>query len=544
MFGECNKVRDFCAYLIFSLFFFLYVGLAWLVSGGDTWWVIDYVDGQNIFFGDDAYRFFLARSAWVNTDLYTYNFVLPGQLFLDGAITALFGGDLFLSRCAHGSMAAAGLSLLYLAGRQLNFSRAVLLAAVLMMGLLPRYALMGLSFYGEVWLGFFLIVAVFLFLKKNFLWMAGVAAWLPLLRPEGIFFLAPLFLYLVLERKWRESALLILPGLAYFVFLCFALPSLVDYMYWRAELRTILGKLDFQLGDWELFSLYSFFLTVPAALALFTASAKRLWPFLFGAFIWVAWFQLSVLQGLTTFENRYSYVLIPFVALLWGAFFNGLSVFASQRFSGFSASSIVNGLALTIGLFVIAIHVVKTDNAHQAIYRHGYSGWLERVWQGRWAELYGFHPQKTLEMRKEAAATIETLLVQDRGIDNVSIYTNSLFYHLDPKKIPSHVKVGFLTNGYMVFHILLDGQSFIQHPGGKMYSYMDYGRPDFRKGERRAIVVTVMPLEKYPYTWKWGDIEMYLFSYLSSEHARVDVSNRPKITQKIIHDAYAPWYGK
>lgn len=78
---------------IFLAFSVLYVTLAWLVCGGETWWVIDNIDSQNVFFGDDAYRFFLSRSAWVNPDLYTYSFVLPGQLLLDGAITALVGGD-------------------------------------------------------------------------------------------------------------------------------------------------------------------------------------------------------------------------------------------------------------------------------------------------------------------------------------------------------------------------------------------------------------------------------------------------------------------
>lgn len=142
------------------------------------------------------------------------------------------------------------------------------------------------------------------------------------------------------------------------------------------------------------------------------------------------------------------------------------------------------------------------------------------------------------------AETIENFLAEDKGIDNLSIYENALFYHLDPQKIPRHVTVGFLTNGYMVFHLLLDGQSFIQHSGGKMYSYLDYGEPDFREGERRALVLTIMPLENYPYSWKWGETEMYLFSYLESDHARVDISERPNITQEMLHKAYEPWYGK
>lgn len=526
------------------LFSCLYIGLAWVVSGGDTWWVIDFVDGQNVFFGDDAYRFFLSRGAWVNPDLYTYNFVLPGQLFLDGAIIGLAGGDIFLSRCAHALVGAGGLSLLYLCGRELGLSRTVLLAGLVMMGLLPRYALMSLSFYGEAWLGFFVVLAVLLFLRKHYLLMACVVSWLPLLRPEGIFFLIPVGVYLFRERKIRELILLLLPGGIYFVFLCVALPSLSDYSYWRQELRTILSKLDYMIGEWDLFFLYSFLMTVPAVLAGFSQYARRLWPFLVGAVLWVVWFQLLLLNQLATFENRYSYVLIPFITLLWVAFFSLSGQWLAGRLVGRWSGITPGLLACFVALAVVGLHFDKTSNVRQAVRKYGYSGLFERMVEGRWDELYGYHPVESLESRKYIVETIESLLAEDEGIDNLSIYTNSLFYYLDPAKISPHVTVGFLTNGYMVFHLLLDGQSFIQHAGGRMYSYLDYGEPDFSQDEKRALVVTIMPLENYPYTWKRGGIEMYLFSYLESDRARVDISGKPKLTPRELQDAYSPWYGK
>lgn len=539
-----STVRDFRPWFIFLVFSFLYVGLAWIVSGGDAWWVIDHVDGQNVFFGDDAYRFFLSRSVWVNPDLYTYNFVLPGQLFLDGVVTRLVEGDLFLSRCAHGLVGAGGLALLYLCGHQLGLSRAVMLAAVLVMGLLPRYALMSLSFYGEAWLGFFLILTLFLFLKKGFMWMSFVASWLPLLRPEGIFFLIPIGLYLAKEKRGKELAVLILPGFLYFLFLCFSLPSLSDYQHWRQELRTILAKLDPRFGEWDLFFLYSFLFTVPAVLGLFSRAARRIWPFLLGALLWIAWFQLLLLTERATFENRYSFVLIPVVTLLWGAFFHWLTDCGGRYWPARWAGTARHGLVYGVALAVIGLHLDKMHNVQQAVRKYGYSGLVERVLESRWDELYGYRSAASLKAAEDIAATIEALVAQDPGIDKIAIYTHSVFYLLDPEKIPRHVTVGFLTNGYMVFHLLLEGQSFIQHSGGRMYSYLDYGEPDFSEGEKRAIVVTIMPLENYPYTWKRDLIEMYLFSYIESDHARVDVSDKPKLTPQILNEAYAPWYGK
>ena len=203
-----------------------------------------------------------------------------------------------------------------------------------------------------------------------------------------------------------------------------------------------------------------------------------------------------------------------------------------------------SGLVYGIVLAVIGLHFNKMNNIQQAVRNYGYSGLLERILEGEWDQLYGFHPAESLKARKDIAATIEALLAQDKGIDKLAIYTHSVFYLLDPEKIPRHVTVGFLTNGYMVFHLLLDGQSFIQHAGGRMYSYLDYGEPEFSEVEKRAIVVTIMPLKNYPYTWKRDLIEMYLFSYLESDHARVDISDKPKITPQILQDAYSPWYGK
>lgn len=62
------------------LFFFAsiyFASLVWLVSGPKIWWILDFINGTNVFYGDDAYRFYLANSAWIDASLYEYNFILP-----------------------------------------------------------------------------------------------------------------------------------------------------------------------------------------------------------------------------------------------------------------------------------------------------------------------------------------------------------------------------------------------------------------------------------------------------------------------------------
>ncbi|MDF1637849.1 hypothetical protein [Alcanivorax jadensis] len=514
---------------LFITFFLVYVGLAWIVCGGDRWWVIDFVDNENIFHGDDAYRFFLSRSAWINPDLYTYNFVLPGQLLLDGSITALLSGDLFLARCFHAAFGAAAISLVYLSGIELKIPRITMLSAVLLMGLLPRYALMSLSFYGEAWLSFFICLSLWFYLKKKYIIMAFVASWMPLLRPEGFFFLAPLCLQMLLKKRFSEFLLLLLPGSLYFFYLFFSLESLSDYTFWRMELRKILEKVARRTSIGDPLEFYSFFLVAPAGLALFLRKTLRLWPFIMGGIVWLAWLQASIIQGLAAFENRHFYILLPLVAMLWAIFISWIKVSLTGSCRVKYCHKMGSVAVAALALFVASKHIIKTDNLDQEIRKNGYSGLFNKVSQGRWDELYGYYPRKSLEGRKEIAEIASEILSRDSVIDKLAISTAVIFYEINPNNIPKDVTVGFLTNNYLEFYKILDGQTFIQHPGKKMYTYLDYGEPDFRPGEKRALIISPMPLSNYPYTWVRGANQLYLFSYLESWAPKTNIEEIPRL---------------
>lgn len=525
--------------LTFLVFFTAYAALAWVVCGGDRWWVIDFVDEQNVFFGDDAYRFFLSRSAWLNADLYSYNFVLPAALVLDGTITSLLQGDLLFSRIAHGAVGAGILVLVWASGRRLSIAGEILLPAVTLMACVPRYALMSLSFYGEVWLGFCLCLALWLYLRHQFLLMAFVASWLPLLRPEGIFFLAPVWVAMVARKRWREAAMLIAPGFVYFVYLNIVLPRFSDFMYWRQELRGILEKLVMNRSKWEFVNTYSTLLTVPALLGLLYPPLRRIWPFLAGALIWLVWLQGSVFVGLATFEKRYTYVLLPILVLLWAGFFSWIRQVLQPWLLLRGPGGV---LAPLCALAVIVLHLAKMDSIRVAAVTYGWDGVVERVIQGRWSEIYEAYTPDVIAAWYTQTGRIEKMLQQDSGIDKLVIYDSVLYYSLNPEAVPEHVMVGFPSSGYMVFHILLDGQAFIQHPGDRMYSYLEYGEPDFSPDERRALVVDIMPLKNYPYSWKENRYELYMFSYLESFEPKTDLAQRPMIYPSMIQKAYMDWY--
>lgn len=524
--------------VIFCLFSVFYMLLAWIVCGGERWWIIDYVDNSNIFYGDDAYRFFLARSAWINPDLYSYNFALPGFLVLDGIVASLAGGDLLWARCIHALLGAAALCVVWDITRQLGVNLYIRLAMLLVMGLLPRYALMSLSFYGEVWLGFILCFLSWFFLRQQFLVVAVLTSLLPLIRPEGIFFLAPLFAFMVLKRRWKEAALMILPGFLYFLYLNIHFASLHDYMYWRFEQRRLLSKLVMNRGDWDVVSTYSLWLTVPALLGIFFTPVRRLWPVLLGAFLYVAFLQINYLRGLQTYEDRYAYILIPTIVILWGSFFSWLWNKLPQAILG---NGLRAGAVILLAFVVVVQHVGSMLQIKRGIQAYGLVRMTSYMLEGEWHRLFSHYTPSQTRSWQLLDEKIEGMLSRDHAIDKVVIFDSGLYYFLNPHAIPRHVTVGYPSSGYMIFHALLNGQAFIQHPGGKMYSYLHYGKPDFHQGERRVLCVDLMPLQNYPYSWTAGGYELYMFAYAESLTPAIDIDNAPMLTPAMVDNMYRSW---
>lgn len=526
--------------LLFLLFAALYAGIAWAVCGGETWWIIDVINGTNVFYGDDAYRFFLARSAWTDVSLYTYNFVLPAALVLDGVVTTITSGDLFLSRAVHGLLGALALCFVWDCGRQLGISRIIMALSVLVMGLIPRYAFTTLSFYGEFWIGFFVCILLWLFVSRHFMIASLVAGVLPLIRPEGIYFLAFLWVFMVKERRFKEAAIMVAPGFIYFVFLLVSLPSLLEYSLWRAELRRILGRLVLNKSNWDILSTYTWSLLLPAILGVLFRPVRRLWPVILPAVLWIVVLQGMVIAGVATYEERYTYVFIPVLVVLWASFF----AWAWEKAS-FLVSSIYlrGGLVVAFSLMVIVGGIAQLTMLDLKIKQNGARWVIGRMFDGEWDKVFIHHGYEAMSARRLIAEKIELLLAQDNGIDKLVIFDPFLYYSIDPEMIPSHVTVGYPGVTYMVFHLVLNGQVFIQHSGGRMYSYLRYGKPDFSMGERRALYVDLMPLKEYPYTWKWSGIyyELYLFSYLESFSPEVDVEKVPMVHMSDVQRAYRQW---
>lgn len=536
IFGS-KKWQAILLFLVFSMF---YIFLAWVVSGGDTWWIIDIINGTNVFYGDDAYRFFLARSAWLDPSLYSYNFVLPGALILDGLIISLSGADLFFSRSMHAVLGGGALCFLWGAGRSLGINRTIMTAAILVMGLIPRFVFTTLSFYGESWATFFICFALWAFTRNHYYLLALAAGLLPLIRPEGIFFLGFIWLYMIKEMRWKEAAIIIAPGVFYCIFLIVQLPAFSDYSLWRTELTKILEKIPFNLSKWEILETYTWLILIPSIFGLLYRPVWRIWPFLLAGLAWMLSLQLTVMFDLAKFEERYTLVLLPVLIILWASFL----AWACSKIDNFIPANYVKLIIIGVfTAFVVLDGFRQLNQIDNKIQEKGFYWVAGRIIDAKWEEIFIHHSRDALAARESMSETIETTLNMDYGIDKLVIQDPFLYYNIDPNNIPSHVTVGYPATTYMVFHLLLNGQVFIQHSRNKMYSYLRFGEPDFRDGEKRALYVDLMPINNYPFTWKYNGLlyELYLFSYIESYEPENDIRLIPPLTQRKINNAWRDW---
>lgn len=522
-------------FFLFSLF---YVFLAWTICGTEKWWVFDFYNGFNVFSGDDAYRFFLARSAWSTPELYTYSFDMPINLVLEGVVTTLTEGDLFWTRFVHALLAAGSLSLVWASGLKLGISPFIMLLAVLVMGLNPLYALVSLSFYGEFWVGFFLTLLIWFFVNKQLLFVAILASLMPLIRAESVLFLAPLWLWMLKQKHYRFAILIVLPGLFYVAYIWFSLNNFSDYYQWRFELRRVFGLVSFS-RDWQLtLSTFSLFLTLPAILGWLHPPIRSLYPLIVGAGIWAVFIQALIIIGNADYEPRYHFVLIPVLVLLWAGCMTWLSRLR------FFTKAVADAAVILVSLVAITLNLSRLDLINKSYHGVGATGFVSAALSGSLGEHFFYYKPENIRSAKMMASKIHEVLSEDGSINRLAIFNTMLFYFLDPKNIGQDVQVDYPTNNYLFFHLAMDGEIFTQHPGGKMFSFITLGKPDFLPGENRLLYADRMPMPTYPHRWEIGNHQLYLLSYNESLESTSDLDRQGVIDPEAMKHVYAEVFCK
>src|SRR5690606_38385139 len=75
--SSVSKWREFAWSGLFCLICYICLRLIPLIEPGQHLRTIDIIDFVSIFNADDSFRFFLAKQAFSNIDLYSWNYYLP-----------------------------------------------------------------------------------------------------------------------------------------------------------------------------------------------------------------------------------------------------------------------------------------------------------------------------------------------------------------------------------------------------------------------------------------------------------------------------------
>lgn len=503
--------------LPFLLLFLFYSAIAWLKFGGDSWWHVDTVAGTMVSWGDDAYRFFLARQAWTNPELYWFNFALPGFVVLDGLVATLGDGILFRANLIKAFLATVSVWFVYAASRHAGAGKLSAWVSALIFALLPNYFFTALSFYGEAWFTVLIAGALYLHCSGRGRAALWVIALMPLVRAEGIWLVAAFSLWHAWRRDWAGFVIPGALGGLYFLLLVTIGPGISDFLAWRSGISEVYSA----AGDYyeseisRIFDAYSitWLLLGSAALLLRGTSILRLY-WVAAAIIFIYYMaRLGQIPGAghAAFEARYIASIAPVVAVGFSLACDALAERAGRlRMKGLPPTVVIS-----LALWIFSRHALSVD-APAAITHHiGKTGRLPEIIRQRpeWPGAYFFGlEQRHLKSYRELADFVVTMLNEESDIDTLVVGNVRLFYFLDPARIPDRVRVVFPPFTWSKLGPILDREATVGYFPAHPYSAIFNLRvPDNANG--LLLYVENMKVRNYPFHWKVRGHDVYLYGY-------------------------------
>ncbi len=490
----------------------VYCLVASLSHGSHEWWYIDFVAGGNVYWGDDAYRYFLARSAWHDTNLFWFNFMLPAAAFLDGVVTTLAGDSLFHARAIKSIPLAASILLTYHAAVRLGAARTWATVAAALLACMPLYVLVGLSFYGEAWFAFLVSLSLYLLTIRSWR-LAGLAIGImPLVRLEALPFVAGYMAWMMVRRDWRNAAVVLAPGLLYGLLVVVFGPGIPGFLAWRFDVMKVYEAVGIWYGG--SFSQFFEFLFWPwslcALVALLGRDARPILPCIIGA-VGICGFQvIAIVFNTGRFEPRFLVPLCPVLAV-------GFALFVSSQARSWGQQNFRLVFRLLVTLLVGATFLAQVSSIHVARELREYvltNFRLPPSVKARPFEMATYFKradESKIGGYREYADVAMRMIELNPSIETLIVSPPQAFYFLDPSRIPDSTNVVFA----------LFGRSTLDPVLGREMAAGYFSRPPFfgrfslatpKPGSRLVLYLDEMDLPRYPMHWNVRGNDIFLFS--------------------------------
>ena len=503
----------------------IYFLLAWKASAAETRWQLDVIDGITVFYGDDAYRYFLARSAWIDPDIALQGFVLPAALFLDGVLATLVDNSLLLMRSAHAVISLFSIWLLYLAGRQLKVPAAIMLPSSLILALMPFYGYVSLSFYGEFWLAAAVSIALWAMLSRRIGLFVCLISVMPLLRQEGIYFLIMGTVFLAIERKRWPFLMAYIPGGVYFLVLLFSENGLQGSFYWRAELRQFLNMIEFSNNPLAMLNTYNNIWLFGGAVGLLLKPARPVWPFSVAACLWLSVVFFVVYFKLGDYEPRYTVPALPLIALGWGV----LLAWLGTKLKGVISERILTPALIGLCAFVLLENLLQLHAVNQVVAYYRSHSELPDFRDASVQDVL-FLPRKPEEVEDAVfMADFAAHLVQENPRINALVVSDVfLFYFLDAESLGADVNVAFSATYWPFSKRLLGDELMAVFPGGRHYGYFSL-KPPAADSTDLLLYADFIGTPEHDVGWVRGRHQLHVFEYKLSAEPQRDFRDKPVI---------------
>jgi len=515
-----TRTNFWFVFLVVSLIAF-YCGIAWLARGEYQWWYIDFVADANVYWGDDSYRYFLAKTAFRNPDVYWFNFVLPLAVFFDGVLTTISNESLYYSRALKSFPLVLSVFLVYFTCLKLDVKRVWAFLSAGMLAFFPLYVFVSLSFYGESWLVFFICLALFLLADKKMRAAALVIGLMPLIRGESIGFVASFSLFALLQRDRKLLFWALAPGSIYFCLITTIGPGLQNFLGWRLNVADVFEAVGIWYGGeiervFDVLYLPWLLIAVPA---LFLKEARPIWPCAIGAFYIVARLLIAVELDRSSLEPRFFLGVIPVLVVGLALGLNKLNSFCG------SGQKAICCRVMSVGFMglLLFLHVSSVHVANELIDYVARNGELPPSVADAPLEMGTYFKKadsETVAGYREYAEIAMQMLERNPAVTTLMVSESSVLYFLDPKRIPRHVKVVFALFGWPTLRPVMEGDvttGYFPHP--PFSAYFALGLP--KEGESLLLYLDDMKVEKYPYHWIVKGNSIYLFSAKEIEGARI-----------------------
>lgn len=438
--------------------------LAWIGTvQGSSSWTFALIEGSNLLGIDDAYRYFLSFYAFKEIAIYTWDYVLPVATFFFGVITLIVNDNIFAGRVIVLLVNMTGYYALY---RSLRLTGANLwpsTISILIIAFMPVQSIMSISYYGEALLFTFTAFAMLCYLKKLWLACALLASLLPLIRPEGIFLLAPFSIYFLIKKQYIYFITSGLSGFLFYLFISYhsgvlTLSLLLD---WRLEIRSIWKTfiMPNTYNNFGMFSTYNALWIVGAHAGFFLPSLRKHWPLWSGSILWSVFYTGMVVTGMSSYESRYFAACYP--AFVMGfAFF--IQYFLNKRKTG--TYNYWPAAGLLIASFVFIEHFLQYDPL-KARFGAG-SRWPINQVPVIHDNFTPYSEEQIISLQL-MAKTIGDIIEQHQEIDTLMVFEWPILYFLKREIIDSGIKLQFAP---------IPQEVTTPSTGGSFFTYSQYGR--------------------------------------------------------------------